>query len=422
MSCAPAPTSSNGRSANDRSSSGRRTEATQAEPRALRRSSGSVRSSSGPWCASTGRKVRRRTRSPERALAEAHPGAIICLHDGDGKDAAVTREATVAALPAIVQGLRERRLRAGDRLGSARMIELFPTGSRIESGVLHLDGLAATELAERFGTPLVVYSEGALRERARMFRARRARCARRLRDEGVPERRRDEAARRGRPRRRRGVARRARVRAAGGDRGRPAASSTGTTSRTRSCVPRPRPARSSRSTRSTSRRAQPRRASAGCSSASRPASRPRPTRRSGPGIAARSSASMPTRRSVAIAARARPGWRSRACTCTSAPSSRTAAPTSRPSRSSASSPRAAATSSTGRRRSSTSAAASGSATSRKSRSRRWRSSSARSRTRSRASGPQAGFPAPRLVFEPGPLARRPGCVHALPRRRGQAGG
>jgi peptidoglycan-N-acetylglucosamine deacetylase len=40
-----------------------------------------------------------------RALAEAHPGAIICLHDGDGKDAAVTRKATVAALPAIVQGL-----------------------------------------------------------------------------------------------------------------------------------------------------------------------------------------------------------------------------------------------------------------------------------------------------------------------------
>jgi peptidoglycan/xylan/chitin deacetylase (PgdA/CDA1 family) len=42
----------------------------------------------------------------ERALAEAHPGAIICLHDGDGKDATVTRDATVAALPAIVQGLR----------------------------------------------------------------------------------------------------------------------------------------------------------------------------------------------------------------------------------------------------------------------------------------------------------------------------
>ena len=42
----------------------------------------------------------------ERVLAEAHPGAIVCLHDGDRKDPAVRREATVAALPAIVQGLR----------------------------------------------------------------------------------------------------------------------------------------------------------------------------------------------------------------------------------------------------------------------------------------------------------------------------
>ena len=50
------------------------------------------------------------------------------------------------------------------------MIGLFPTGSRIENGALWLDGLASTQLAERFGTPLVVYSEAALRERARMFR------------------------------------------------------------------------------------------------------------------------------------------------------------------------------------------------------------------------------------------------------------
>ena len=50
------------------------------------------------------------------------------------------------------------------------MIGLFPAGSRIEAGVLQLDGLAATQLAERFGTPLVVYSDAALRERARMFR------------------------------------------------------------------------------------------------------------------------------------------------------------------------------------------------------------------------------------------------------------
>jgi diaminopimelate decarboxylase len=49
------------------------------------------------------------------------------------------------------------------------MLALFPGGARIAAGVLELDGLAATELAERFGTPLVVYSEASLRERARMF-------------------------------------------------------------------------------------------------------------------------------------------------------------------------------------------------------------------------------------------------------------
>ncbi len=42
----------------------------------------------------------------ERVLGEAHPGAIVCLHDGDRKDPAVSRDATVAALPTIVQGLR----------------------------------------------------------------------------------------------------------------------------------------------------------------------------------------------------------------------------------------------------------------------------------------------------------------------------
>jgi peptidoglycan/xylan/chitin deacetylase (PgdA/CDA1 family) len=41
-----------------------------------------------------------------RVLEEAQPGAIVCLHDGDRKDPAVTRDATVAALPAIVRGLR----------------------------------------------------------------------------------------------------------------------------------------------------------------------------------------------------------------------------------------------------------------------------------------------------------------------------
>ncbi len=50
------------------------------------------------------------------------------------------------------------------------MLALFPAGATISDGSLTLDGLSANELAERFGTPLVVYSEAALRERARMFR------------------------------------------------------------------------------------------------------------------------------------------------------------------------------------------------------------------------------------------------------------
>jgi len=41
----------------------------------------------------------------ERALAGAHPGAIILMHDGGGN-----RAETIAALPAIVAGLRQRHL------------------------------------------------------------------------------------------------------------------------------------------------------------------------------------------------------------------------------------------------------------------------------------------------------------------------
>ena len=49
------------------------------------------------------------------------------------------------------------------------MLALFPGGTRVAAGVLELDGLPVTDLAERYGTPLVVYAEAALRERARMF-------------------------------------------------------------------------------------------------------------------------------------------------------------------------------------------------------------------------------------------------------------
>ena len=51
------------------------------------------------------------------------------------------------------------------------MLSLLPASAAIERGELRLGGLAAAELADRFGTPLVVYCERTLRERARLFRA-----------------------------------------------------------------------------------------------------------------------------------------------------------------------------------------------------------------------------------------------------------
>ena len=50
------------------------------------------------------------------------------------------------------------------------MLALFPPGTRVSDGGLELGGMRLTDLAERFGTPLVVYAEEALRERVRMFR------------------------------------------------------------------------------------------------------------------------------------------------------------------------------------------------------------------------------------------------------------
>jgi diaminopimelate decarboxylase len=47
------------------------------------------------------------------------------------------------------------------------MLELFPESAAIERGELRLGGLSVSELAEGFGTPLVVYCEQTLRERAR---------------------------------------------------------------------------------------------------------------------------------------------------------------------------------------------------------------------------------------------------------------
>ena len=47
------------------------------------------------------------------------------------------------------------------------VIDLFPASARIEDGELALGGVRASELAARFGTPLVVYCEETLRAQAR---------------------------------------------------------------------------------------------------------------------------------------------------------------------------------------------------------------------------------------------------------------
>jgi diaminopimelate decarboxylase len=51
------------------------------------------------------------------------------------------------------------------------MLDLFPDSARIEQGELSVGGVGATALAERFGTPLVVYCEETLRQQARALRA-----------------------------------------------------------------------------------------------------------------------------------------------------------------------------------------------------------------------------------------------------------
>ena len=49
--------------------------------------------------------------------------------------------------------------------------ELFPDSAEVAAGALSLGGVAATELAERFGTPLVVYCRETLVAQARAYRS-----------------------------------------------------------------------------------------------------------------------------------------------------------------------------------------------------------------------------------------------------------
>ena len=51
------------------------------------------------------------------------------------------------------------------------MLELFPDSANVEGGQLWLGGVGVAELAERFGTPLVVYCEETLRRQARSLKA-----------------------------------------------------------------------------------------------------------------------------------------------------------------------------------------------------------------------------------------------------------
>jgi diaminopimelate decarboxylase len=51
------------------------------------------------------------------------------------------------------------------------MLALFPDSARVEGGGLAIGGVPARDLAERFGTPLVVYCEQTLRRQARALRA-----------------------------------------------------------------------------------------------------------------------------------------------------------------------------------------------------------------------------------------------------------
>jgi diaminopimelate decarboxylase len=52
-----------------------------------------------------------------------------------------------------------------------RVLDLFPSSARIDGNELVIGDCQAAELAERFGTPLVVYCDGTIRARARALRA-----------------------------------------------------------------------------------------------------------------------------------------------------------------------------------------------------------------------------------------------------------
>jgi diaminopimelate decarboxylase len=77
---------------------------------------------------------------------------------------AVGRRRGLAALP---PGLCEQLLHV---FNPSAVLELFPDTAEIKDGVLWIGGVSTVELAEEYGTPLVVYCEETLRAAARSWR------------------------------------------------------------------------------------------------------------------------------------------------------------------------------------------------------------------------------------------------------------
>src|SRR4051794_41624121 len=73
-------------------------------------------------------------------------------------------------LTALPPGLCERLPHV---FNPSEVLELFPDTAEIRDGVLWIGGVSTVELAEEYGTPLVVYCEETLRAAARSWRARR---------------------------------------------------------------------------------------------------------------------------------------------------------------------------------------------------------------------------------------------------------
>ena len=76
--------------------------------------------------------------------------------------------ALAALAPSVMQEAASRAEK-GNRQ-NRQMLELFPLSARIERGELAIAGVPSSTLAERFGTPLVVYCEETLRATAREVR------------------------------------------------------------------------------------------------------------------------------------------------------------------------------------------------------------------------------------------------------------